>query len=270
MKLTLGFSPCPNDTFLFDAMIHKKIDVEGLEFDVIITDVEDLNKKSLNHELDISKLSFHAFMHCYKSYILLNTGGALGENCGPLLISRDRNHTPSINDVVAIPGRFTTANLLMKIILPEVNKRKEMIFSDIERNVISGDVDLGVIIHESRFTYRSKGLYKILDLGEYWQQITSLPIPLGGIVIKRSFNKLIQKKFQRVLRRSIDFALNNPESSYQFISSNSQEISREVIKSHIDLYVNKFSVNFGVEGKRSIIELFQRMNMQSEDLFLED
>ena len=188
MKLRIGFSPCPNDTFIFDAMVHGKIDTEGLEFDIILADVEELNKMAFDAALDVTKVSSHAYTYIADNYLILDSGSALGFGNGPLLIAQ-RNFSPDeVDDLcIAIPGRFTTANLLLSIAWPRALNRKEYLFSEIENAILKGDVDAGLIIHETRFTYQKRGLVKIADLGEYWTNLTGLPLPLGNIVVNHIF-----------------------------------------------------------------------------------
>ena len=242
MKLRLGFSTCPNDTFIFDAMVHKKIDTEGLDFNLIMGDVEELNNMALNSDIDITKISFHAYAYVADKYKILNSGSALGRNNGPLLISKKKiypDEVPSLK--IAIPGKHTTANLLLHFAYPQIKEIKEYLFSDIEQAVLENKVDAGLIIHETRFTYKKKGLHKIIDLGEYWEQKTSLPVPLGGIIINRDISAKTQKKVDRVLRRSIEFALKNPDSPLEFIREFAQEMDKDVMYRHIQLYVNDFT-----------------------------
>ena len=190
MKLTLGYSPCPNDCFIFDALVHKKIDTLGLDFEVILADVETLNRNAISGQLDVTKLSFHAYAYALDKYILLRAGSALGFNCGPLLIKRKGSLLKNSTEwKVAIPGKLTTANFLLSLAYPQVKNKIEMVFSDIENAVLTGEVDAGLIIHENRFTYSDKGLEKIMDLGEYWDSLINAPIPLGGIAIKRNFQE---------------------------------------------------------------------------------
>jgi len=258
MKLTLGFSTCPNDTFIFDAMIHGKIDTEGIEFVVKMGDVEELNKEAFAGNIDITKLSYHAYAHISDKYILLNSGSALGRNNGPLLISKQKIYENEIKDLrIAIPGKNTTANLLLGIAFPEAINKKEYLFSDIEEAILSNEVDAGLIIHENRFTYQARGLKKIIDLGEFWETKTKMPIPLGGIVIKRSLPKEIQQKVDRIMERSVNFAYNNPKESFPFIKQYAQEMDENVMYKHIDLYVNEFTRNHGVEGRKAIETLFK-------------
>lgn len=263
MKLTLGFSPCPNDTFIFDALIHHKIDTEELEFEVSFDDVETLNQKALNHQLDITKLSYHAYAYVTDKYVLLNSGSALGFGVGPLLICKDERFIDpiyllkNISDLtIGIPGKYTTANFLLGLAYPEAEKKKEMLFSEIEDAVLSGQIDIGLIIHENRFTYQDKGLHKVIDLGEFWEDLTSSPIPLGGIMIKREFPEELKQKVNRVIRRSVEFAFANPKSGLEFIRSHSQEMSEEVMYKHIDLYVNKYSIDLGDEGRKAVSTMF--------------
>tara|TARA_Y100001968_G_scaffold314453_1_gene339823 strand:- start:852 stop:1667 length:816 start_codon:yes stop_codon:yes gene_type:complete len=255
MKLTLGISPCPNDTFIFDALIHNKIDTEGLEFEVFFADVEQLNKWSFFGKLDATKLSYNAFSYCIDKYILLDSGSALGRNCGPLLIKKPGTIL-STQSKVAIPGKYTTANMLLSIAYPEYSKKYQILFSEIERDVFLGKADAGLIIHENRFTYQDKGLEKVKDLGEFWENKTGLPIPLGGIVVNRDVPFKMQKKFETVLRRSVEYAFQNRTSSLKFVKFHSQEMATEVIDAHINLYVNEFSISLGEEGRKSVRKLF--------------
>lgn len=264
MKLSLGFSPCPNDTFIFDAMIHNKVDTEGLSFEVSYEDVETLNQKAFKTELDITKLSYHAYAYLTEKYVLLHSGSALGHGVGPLLIckSEELANMPltELRQImsqlkIAIPGKYTTANFLLNMAFPEAQNKSEMKFFEIEPALLDGKIDLGVIIHENRFTYQEKGLKKIIDLGEYWEQQTHCPIPLGGIMIRRELDPEIKQKVNRIIRRSVKFAFDNPESGMQFISSHAQEMSEDVIKKHIELYVNNYSVDLGEVG-RNAVEIF--------------
>lgn len=258
MKLTLGFSPCPNDTFIFDAMIHGRIDTEGLEFEVFLGDVEELNRRAFATELDITKLSYHAYAHLLEQYVLLDAGSALGNNCGPLLIAKAPIPLEKVPELkIAIPGKLTTANFLLSLAFPEATQKIELLFSDIESAVLDGRVDAGLIIHENRFTYADKGLVKILDLGEYWEQSTGMPIPLGGIVIKRSLPEAVLHKVNRVIRRSVEYAWANPAASESFIAQHAQEMDPAVRRQHIDLYVNNYSANLGPHGRAAVEHLFK-------------
>lgn len=267
MKLTLGFSPCPNDTFIFDALVNKKIETKGLEFDVVFADIEKLNLWALEGKLDITKLSFNAFTHCTSNYSLLDSGSALGRKCGPLLIKKPETIINK-DSKIAIPGRYTTANMLFKMAYPNFQNKAEVLFSEIQDDIIEDKFDAGLIIHENRFTYQSKGLIKVKDLGQFWENETGLPIPLGGIVISRNLSYEIQKKFESVLRKSVKYAFENRESSLDFIKSHSQEMETRVINSHIDLYVNKFSISLGEEGREAVEKVFEKSAKSHKDVFL--
>ncbi|MBY0244088.1 MAG: 1,4-dihydroxy-6-naphthoate synthase [Sphingobacteriaceae bacterium] len=258
MKLTLGFSPCPNDTFIFDALIHHKIDTEGLEFEVSFDDVETLNQKARQGLLDITKLSFHAFAYVVNQYALLDSGSALGFGVGPLLISKKQlSEVDLTNDkLVGIPGKFTTANFLLGVAYPQLTRKEEIVFSEIESKLIHDEIDLGLIIHENRFTYEQKGLFKVMDLGAYWENLTGCAIPLGGIAVNRNLPIEIQIKVNRLLRKSVEYAFENPKSCVDFIKLHAQEMDEEVMYKHIDLYVNKYSINLGEEGRKAIDTLF--------------
>ncbi len=260
MRLTLGFSPCPNDCFMFDAIVHRRIDLEGLEFSIRMADVEALNRAAFEREVDVTKLSFHAFAFCSSDYVLLDAGSALGRNCGPLLISRRVISEADVADGrlrVAIPGRYTTANLLLGLAFPAVRDKTELVFSEIESALLDGRFDAGLIIHENRFTYGDKGLTKIIDLGEYWEARTGAPIPLGGIVIRRSLPDDARQAMNRVMRRSVEYAFAHPEASRAFVREHAQEMSEDVMRQHIDLYVNDYSVDLGAEGRRAVEVLFE-------------
>jgi 1,4-dihydroxy-6-naphthoate synthase len=259
MKLTLGFSPCPNDTFIFDALIHHKIDTEGLEFEVFFDDVETLNQKALKGELDITKLSFHAYAYVHEQYILLDAGSALGFGVGPLLICKNQDVANNLNPElrVGIPGVYTTANFLLGIAYPQLGNKQVLLFSDIESSLLKDKIDIGLIIHENRFTYEEKGLHKIMDLGSYWETLTGCAIPLGGIVVNRSLSPDIQNKVNRLIRKSVEYAFANPKSGLDFIKHHAQEMSEEVMYKHIDLYVNKYSIDLGSEGKEAINMMFK-------------
>ncbi|OQY03498.1 MAG: 1,4-dihydroxy-6-naphthoate synthase [Bacteroidetes bacterium 4572_117] len=257
MKLKLGFSTCPNDTFIFDAMVHHRIDTEGLEFELLLADVEELNKAAFEHQIDITKLSYHAYAHIADNYILLDSGSALGYNNGPMLISKHKIYPDEVNNIsIAIPGKYTTANLLLGIAYPDAKNKTEYLFSDIEEAILSNEIDAGLIIHENRFTYEQKGLKKIIDLGEFWETKTNMPIPLGGIVVNRKLPVKIQHKVNRVLRKSLEFAFENPAAGLPFIKQYAQEMDEKVMFRHIKLYVNEYSLNLGENGKKAIKKLY--------------
>jgi len=265
MKLTLGFSPCPNDTFIFDALIHHKIDTEGLEFEVYYDDVETLNQKALRGELNITKLSFHAFAYVANQYALLDAGSALGFGVGPLLISKKdfdgdtaaQLQAPNSELKIGIPGKYTTANFLLGIAYPELQNKQELVFSEIESALLEEKIDLGLIIHENRFTYQDKGLNKIVDLGDYWEKLTGCAIPLGGIVINRNLDRDVQLKVNRLIRQSVEYAFAHPKSSIDFIREHAQAMEESVMYKHIELYVNKYSINLGEEGRKAVDTLFK-------------
>ncbi len=258
MKLTLGFSSCPNDTFIFDAMVHGRIDTEGLEFDYFLADVEELNRKALASEIDITKMSYHAYAYVAQNYMILDSGSALGHRNGPLLISKRLINPSELPDAtIAIPGKYTTANLLFSIAWPDALKKTEYLFSDIENALLKDEVDAGIIIHETRFTYQKRGLLKIEDMGEYWEKLTGLPIPLGTIVIKRNVQEDIALKVNRILRRSLEYAYKDSFASYDFVSGNAKEMDSTVMNNHIKLFVNEFTLNLGIKGREAINALFR-------------
>ena len=258
MKLSLGFSPCPNDTFIFDAMIHGKIDTEGIDFEVIMADVEELNRLAFEGRIDITKLSYHAFAHLLGRYSLLDAGSALGNNCGPLLIARGQLDESQVKNArIAIPGKYTTANFLLGLAYPEAENKEEILFSDIEKAVLEGDFDAGLIIHENRFTYAQKGLVKIQDLGVFWEQKTGLPIPLGGIVVNQNLPFSLKEKVNRILAKSVTFAFENPKEALPFIREHAQEMDESVMYAHIGLYVNEYTKNLGADGKKAVRHLFE-------------
>jgi 1,4-dihydroxy-6-naphthoate synthase len=257
MKLTLGFSPCPNDTFIFDAMVHGRIDTEGLEFDYVLADVEELNRKALTSTVDITKMSYHAYAYAAQNYLILDSGSALGHKNGPLLISKRKINTSDLSDArIAIPGKYTTANLLFCIAWPEAVNKIEYLFSNIEDALLKDEVDAGLIIHETRFTYYKKGLYKIADMGEYWEKLTGLPIPLGAIVINRNIPDEIAQKVNRILRKSLEYAYKDAFASYDFVADNAKEMDSTVMNNHIKLFVNEYTLNLGNKGKEAINKLF--------------
>jgi 1,4-dihydroxy-6-naphthoate synthase len=261
VKLSLGFSPCPNDCFMFDAIVNKRIDLEGLEFAARLADVEALNTAAFAGQADVTKLSYHAYAYCADRYVLLDAGSALGRNCGPLLISK-RSISPeevATGELrIAIPGRYTTANFLLGLAFPSAANRTELLFSDIESAVERGQYDAGLIIHENRFTYEARGLKKIIDLGEFWERETGAPIPLGGIVIRRALPDEVKDRVNRVLRRSVEYAFANRAASLPYVREHAQAMDEAVMYKHIDLYVNEFSVDLGVEGRRAVELLFER------------
>jgi 1,4-dihydroxy-6-naphthoate synthase len=261
MKLSLGFSPCPNDCFMFDAIVNRRIDLEGLEFSVRMADVEALNQSAFAGATDVTKLSYHAYAYCTRDYVLLDAGSALGRNCGPLLISKrsiSRAEVAAGGLRIVIPGRYTTANFLLGLAFPLAQNKTERLFSAIEATLLDEEYDAGLIIHENRFTYEARGLKKIVDLGEFWEGETGAPIPLGGIVVRRALEDDVKRAVNRVLRRSVEYAFAHRTASLPFVREHAQEMSEEVMYRHIDLYVNDYSVDLGAEGKRAVETLFDR------------
>lgn len=258
MKFTIGFSPCPNDTFIFDALVNKKIDTEGFDFEVQLEDVQTLNLWAIDEKLDISKISYGVLPLVIENYILLNSGGAMGEGVGPLLISKGQNILSLINEkTIAIPGVNTTAHMLFSYAFPSATKKQFLVFNEIEDTVLSGKADAGVIIHENRFTYQDKGLVKLVDLGEFWEKKTHAPIPLGGIIVRRSLDIAVQHKLDRLIRKSLEHSFANYPFISSFISKHSQEMSEDVMRKHINLYVNNYSVDIGEKGKAAVKKLLE-------------
>lgn len=260
MKLKIGFSPCPNDTFIFDALVNGKIDTRGLSFEPVLEDVETLNQWALSGTLDITKLSFPAFFQSLPHYQLLNAGSALGKGVGPLLISR----TPLNADAdlvtplqVALPGAHTTANLLFSFAYPQAVHKSQHLFSTIEDAVLQGSTDLGVIIHENRFTYQQRGLYKVADLGEVWEQSMHCPIPLGGIVIRRSYSNELTREVDQLIRESLQYAFAHYPHVSAYVKAHAQAMEESVMRQHIDLYVNQYSLDLGAEGRKAIETLHE-------------
>jgi 1,4-dihydroxy-6-naphthoate synthase len=253
VHIKLGYSPCPNDCFIFDALVHGKIDTGKYTFEPVLEDVETLNKWAMEGKLPFTKLSYHALVYVLDKYALLKSGSALGFNCGPLLISKNELKDPEKEiTTIAIPGKLTTANFLLSIAYPTLQNKTEMLFSDIEDAVLSGKVDAGLIIHENRFTYEQKGLKKVRDLGEFWDGLIHAPIPLGGIVARRDMSQETRHEIEGLIRKSVEFAFANPESSMPYVREHAQEMSEEVMKKHIALYVNKFSVDLGEVGMNAV------------------
>jgi 1,4-dihydroxy-6-naphthoate synthase len=262
-SVSLGYSPCPNDTFIFYALIHGKVDTKGLSFNEVLLDVETLNQKALNEELDLTKISYHAFGHLRKKYCLLRAGGALGRGCGPLVIAKNDYSMKDLrNRKIAVPGKLTTAYLLLQLydaaFTVEPSNFVVMPFHQIISAVADEEVDAGLIIHESRFTYPSYGLKAITDLGEWWEKETGLPIPLGGIIAKRSLGSRLNQTVNEILKQSVEFAFADRRAPMSYIKAHSQELSDSVINRHIDMYVNDFSIDPGQEGEKAVKELISR------------
>lgn len=275
LKLTLGFSPCPNDTFIFDALVNNKISTAGLSFDVILEDVETLNQWAIQGKLDITKMSYGVLPLVMKNYFILNSGSALGRGVGPVLIRNEAIEIINMeNQVIAIPGEHTTAHLLFSLACPNAKNKIFLRYNEIEDFVLSRK-GLGVIIHENRFTYQDKGLIKINDLGDYWERNTGNAIPLGGIAIRRSVPNDISFKIDALIKQSIEFAYKNHYDELTgYVKIHSQEMSEVVMRKHIDLYVNNYSADLGKEGKAAIkklLEIFDEVNnsnTSSNEVFL--
>lgn len=257
MKLTLGFSPCPNDTFVFEAMVHGRVDTEGLEFNYFLADVEELNRRAFEGKTDILKISYHAYAWAADNYLILDTGSALGRGNGPLLISKRHFTDEEVNDLrIAIPGKYTTANLLFGIKWPRAVNKKEYLFSRIVEAILNDEADAGLVIHETRFTYHRSGLRKICDLGEYWENYSGMPVPLGAIVVNRYLPDDTAMKVNRIIRRSLMYAYSDASGVFGFVKKHAQEMESDVMHSHIDLYVNEYTMNLGSEGRMAVEKLF--------------
>ena len=259
MKLTLGFSPCPNDTFIFDAMVNGHIDTKGITFDYVMEDVETLNMWATGEKLDITKLSYNTFLHTVNKYALLHSGSALGVGVGPLLVAmKPLDLSKSEDYKIAIPGFKTTANLLLSLALPQAKNKTELVFNEIEAAVISGEYDAGLIIHEGRFTYQKKGLTKLMDLGDWWEQSTRAAIPLGGIVMRRSYSPELCATVDQILKDSLAWSWQRYPELTPFITNNAQEMEEEVMRKHIQLYVNDYTTDLGDIGRKAINTLFEK------------
>ena len=257
--LSLGYSPCPNDTFIFYALSHGRIPLAGLQIRERLEDVETLNTLALDQALDLTKISYHAFGHLRRDYALLRSGSALGRGCGPLVVAREPREPASLRGCrIAIPGRLTTANLLLQLCDQGFEDVVAMPFHRIPTAVAVGEVDAGVIIHESRFTYQQLGLHQVIDLGLWWEADSGLPIPLGGILARRALGVELIERVDNALRLSVEFAQDHPEQTRSYIKQHSQELADEVIDSHIALYVNDFTRDLGDEGGGAITTLLQR------------
>ena len=250
MRLKLHISPCPNDTFMFHALVHGLVDCEGLEFEVEYHDIEQLNSRAMAAEADVSKISCAVLPAITKSYALLDSGAALGRGNGPLLIKR-KGFQGELKRV-AVPGEYTTANALVSGLFPLIDERTPLLFSEIAEAVERGDYDGGVLIHEGRFVYERRNLELVADLGVEWERLTDLPLPLGGIVVRRELGAELKERMERVLRRSIEYAFANPMASRDFVKAHARELEDEVIDKHIALFVNDFSLSLGNQGRQAI------------------
>ena len=259
MKITLGFSPCPNDTYMFAALVNGWIDPQGLDFDIRMADVETLNEWAATGNLDVSKISFNRALSLEDQYSLLSSGAALGNGCGPLVIAKHPLSKDEIlHGLIALPGQWTTAHLLFSIFFPEASHKKFYPFHHIEDAVLHDEVAAGVIIHENRFTYEARGLVKIQDLGEAWETKTGLPIPLGGIFASTRLPMDVVTKVETLIRDSILYARTHEAQVMPYVRQFAQEMDESVMKSHIGLYVNDFSLDLGPSGRKAV-EMLKKM-----------
>jgi 1,4-dihydroxy-6-naphthoate synthase len=266
--ITLAISPCPNDTFMFWAMLHRQVDTFGLTFSVEMRDIEQLNRAAAEREFDVVKISYAHYPKISQTYQLLTAGSALGFGNGPLLISRRKIYPDEVHHLrIAIPGVDTTANMLLTMAYPTAANKKEYLFSDIEDVVLSDEADAGLLIHETRFTYAQKGLRKILDMGEYWEKETGLPLPLGAIAVRRDLPDKVKRQLNTALRESVRYALQNPHAPDEFVARYAQTMELDVCRRHINLYVNEFSVDLGVKGKQAVDTLLTK---GTADFFLQE
>ena len=278
MQLSLGFSPCPNDTFIFDALVNKKIDTEGLDFEVMLEDVQTLNDWAKEGRLDFSKISYGALPLLLERYGVLESGGALGMGIGPLLLAKEPIRLEKVDTHrIAIPGKDTTAHLLFSLAFPKATGKEFVVFNEVEDFVLDGK-GLGVVIHENRFTYRKRGLHKLVDLGDYWEKTTGAPIPLGGIIAKRTLPKEVVLKVDGLIRKSLQYAyLHHKEHLAAFVKIHAQEMEESVMRQHIDLYVNDFSLGLGEKGRTAIhrfLDVYQDLHpghtVDRNNIFVED
>jgi len=259
MQITLGFSTCPNDTFIFDALVNGKIDTEGLEFVPYLSDVEDLNLLAFKGQLDVTKLSYHAWLHVWKSYRILDSGSALGKGSGPVLVAANPCKDPRyVGLSVAIPGEYTTANLLLRLAYPHIKDKKVFVFSEIEQAILDSVTDAGVLIHENRFTYENRGLVLLRDLGRFWTDTANTPIPLGGIMAHRRLPDDITAKVNRLIRKSLEFAFANPQETTPYIRKFAQSMDQEVLDAHLKTFVNEYSIELGEEGRGAVHTLIEK------------
>lgn len=277
MEISLAFSPCPNDTFIFDALVNKKIDTQGINFKVHLEDVETLNQWALQEKTDCSKISYGVLPLLLNKYKVLQSGGALGKGVGPLLISKNQQPFNSeVHNEVVIPGEHTTAHFLFSLAYPHAKNKKFLTFNAIESYVLNNPDSFGVIIHENRFTYQQKGLTKIIDLGQYWEQQTNLPIPLGGIVIHNRIDVKLATTINSLIQQSVEFAFANYPALSAYVFEHAQEMEENVIRQHINLYVNQYSVQLKKEGEHAVLKLLQVYHqlhqkdaaLQTDNIFL--
>lgn len=270
MKISINISTCPNDTFMFDALIHKKIDTLGYEFELTMADIEQLNSYAIKNLVNITKLSYALYPTISDNYQILKSGSAIGRGNGPLLVSRRKIYPDELHDaVVAIPGEMTTANFLLSKVFPKVKEKKAYLFSDVATAILDSEVDCGVLIHEQRFRYKEMGLQLVADLGEEWEKLTGKMIPLGAIVIQRELPSKVKKDIEQLIRKSVQFAFDNPKSSYNFVKNNAKELDDETIGKHIEMFVNNYSIDLTDIGVASVEELFSSAGYKDlENIFL--
>lgn len=261
MEISLGFSTCPNDTFMFDALVNGRIPTDGIQYKVWLGDIFHLNQKVLAGELDMVKISYSTYRNVQQHYHLLDAGSALGFGCGPLLIAREplrREDLPNLR--IAIPGQNTTANLLLSKFAPDAQRKDEYIFHEIMPAVLDGRADAGLIIHENRFTYQRHGLVCVQDLGAWWEEQTGLPIPLGAIVARKSLGPEVIARLEQQMRASVEHAFAHPQETMPFVRQHAQEMEEDVMQAHINLYVNDFSVSLGEKGRAAVARLLEGNN----------
>ena len=258
MEITLGFSSCPNDTYTFDALVHKKINTKGIDFKCVIADVQELNRRAFVGDLQMTKLSYFAYANVFSTYQILDAGSALGFANGPLFICKKGDEQKiNASSRILVPGWETTANLLFSMAYPDFTRKEECLFSEIESKIMNGEADAGVIIHENRFTYAERGFAKFRDLGDFWEKRTHTPIPLGAITIRRDVPDDLKKTINQLLRQSIEYANEHPQASNTFIHEHAQAIQDDVLKQHIALFVNEFSLSLGEKGRNAIETLYK-------------
>ncbi len=259
MKIKLAISTCPNDTFIFEALVNKRLNAGGYKFDVTLADIQELNNLALSGEADMVKISYALYPLVSKEYQLLTAGSALGSGVGPLVVSKRKIYPDEVEHAkIAIPGKTTTANFLLSLAFPEATNKKVYLFSDIEEAVLQNEVDVGVLIHEGRFTYKQKGLFKVIDLGEFWEETTANPVPLGGIAIRRYLPEKVKRELNTLTRQSVEYAFANSRETMSFVKMHAQEMDEQVILSHIELYVNNFSIDLGERGKNTVRMMLEK------------
>ena len=270
MKIVLDISTCPNDTFLFEALLARRVDTEGLAFEARLADIERLNRRLLDGKALVSKMSYALYPLIADRYRLLTAGSALGYGSGPLLVSRREIRPEELGDaLIAVPGLHTTANRLLETAFPAAKRKREYLFSDILEAVRRGEADAGVLIHETRFTYAERGLRLVADLGKEWERLTGLPVPLGGIAVSRGLDGETARKVNRSLKRSVRYALEHPEEAMPFVRAHARELDDGIIRRHIALFVNDFSVDLGETGKKAVAALLGKSGPTLEnDIFV--